>query len=299
MKDKSWLAKKFEESRAHLLTVAHRLLGSRGEADDAVQEAWIRVHRSEAAGIENLGGWLTTVVARICLDMLRSRKVRQEGAQDRHVEAASAAGPEDEALLADAMGPALLIVLETLTPPERVAFVLHDLFDLSFAEVAAILGRSEVATRQLASRARGKVRGAKGEFRGDTGQEIVAAFLSASRDGNFAGLLKLLAPGAVLRADSVTVQTATANKDKGAPQFESEMCGGEKIAELFRGRAVAAQLALINGLAGATWIAGGKPRVAFTFSVESGKIVQIGVIMNPEDLDEMKIQLANEEGVKS
>lgn len=292
MKDPDWLAKKFEESRKHLDAVAYRLLGSRGEADDAVQEAWIRLTRSDAASIENLGGWLTTVVSRVCLDMLRSRKVRRENRlKEEHAQLPAIGGPEDEALLADSMGPALLIVLETLTPPERVAFVLHDLFDLAFEEVADVIGRSEVATRQLASRARRKVRGPKNNSKEETGREIVAAFLAASREGNFEGLLKLLDPQIVLRADPAAVKTAAVNKDKGAPPFENEMRGPRVIADLFKGRAVATQLAFVEGVACATWIAGGKPRVVFTFDVENGKIAEIRVIMNPDDLSEMEIKL--------
>jgi RNA polymerase sigma factor (sigma-70 family) len=291
MNDSDFLVKKFEENRSHLGAVAYRLLGSTGEADDAVQEAWLRLTRSETSGIENLGGWLTTVVARVCLDMLRARKVRQEAAlKDSHSDVSSV-NPEEELLLADSMGPALFIVLETLTPPERVAFVLHDLFDLAFEDVAVILGRSEVATRQLASRARRKVRGPKEKSPADTGQEIIAAFLVASREGDFEALLKLLDPGIVLRADPTAVQTAIANKDKGAPPFESEMHDPKTIAELFKGRATAAQPAWINGLPGATWVAGGKPRVAFTFAVENGKITEIGVIMNPDDLNDTEIIL--------
>jgi RNA polymerase sigma factor (sigma-70 family) len=296
MTDQNWLTKKFEESRSHLESVAYRLLGSRGEADDAVQEAWLRVTRADTASIENFGGWLTTIVSRICLDMLRSRKVRQVESMEQH-ESGSFKAPEEEILLADAMGPALLVVLETLTPPERVAFVLHDLFDLAFEDIAAILGRSDVATRQLASRARNKVRGVKENSKKD-GQEIVAAFLAASREGNFENLLKLLDPNIVLRADKTAIQVSAANKDKGAPQFESEMRSGQTIANLFKGRAVGAQLAFLNGMAGATWIACGKPRVVFAFTFENGKITEIGVIMNPDDLNEIEIKLANE-GVSS
>lgn len=295
MNDKDWLAEKFEESRTHLKTVAFRMLGSRGEADDAVQEAWIRLTRSDTGSIDNLGGWLTTVVSRVCLDMLRSRKVRREDSlKEDHSELPSISDPEEGILLADSMGPALLLVLETLTPPERVAFVLHDLFDVAFEEIAAVLGQSEVGTRQLASRARRKVRGLKGNLKNETGQEIVTAFLTASREGNFENLLKLLDPNIVLRADDIAIQTAAANKDKGAPQFEREMRDRKSIAELFKRRATAAQLAFIDGLAAATYVAGGKPRLVFTFTVANGKISEIGVIMNPKDLKEMEIQLASE-----
>ena len=292
MSENKWLVRKFEESRSHLEGVAYRLLGSKVEADDAVQEAWIRVSRAEVQGINNFGGWLTTIVARICLDMLRSRKIRkEEPIPETYEEAVAGRSPEDEILLSNSMGPALLVVLEALTPPERVAFVLHDLFDIEFEEIANILGRSEVAVRQLASRARVKVRGAKGNSKRESDQHIVSAFLAASRSGNLESLLQLLDPNIILRADSVAVQTAAANKGKGAPQFEKEMRGNTNIADVFKGRAVAAQLALIDGQAGATWLAGEKPRVVFTFTIANGKISEIGVIMSQDDLDEMEVIL--------
>ncbi|HEX7673605.1 MAG TPA: sigma-70 family RNA polymerase sigma factor [Bdellovibrio sp.] len=292
MSGNDWLVKKFEESRSRLEGVAFRLLGSKGEADDAVQEAWIRVNRADTQNIDNLGGWLTTVVARICLDMLRTRKVRkEEPIPEKYDEAFATESPEEEILLANSMGPALLIILETLTPPERVSFVLHDLFDIEFEEIANILDRSEVATRQLASRARVKIRGAKKESKQEMDQHIVSAFLAASRSGNLEGLLQLLDPNIVLRADPVAVQIATANKDRGAPQFEKEMRGNAAIADVFKGRATAAQLAFINGQPGATWIADERPRVVFTFTIANGKISEIGVIMNQADLDDIEVVL--------
>lgn len=291
MREKDLWAQKFEESRRHLQSVAYRLLGSQGEADDAVQEAWIRMNRAEAEKIDNFTGWLTTIVARICLDMLRSRKSRKEDFVPVADENMKIESHEEEVLLANSLGPALLVVLETLTPPERVAFVLHDLFEVEFDEIATTLGRSEVATRQLASRARAKIRGAKSDSKKESDQQIVRAFLAASRSGDLQGLLQLLDPNIVLRADGVAVQTAAANKDRGAPPFEKEMRGGPAIAEVFKGRAVAAQLALINEQAGATWIAGGKPRVVFAFMIAQGKITEIGVIMEPEDLKDLKVQV--------
>jgi len=293
--ESDWLAEKFQEKRHHLKTVARRILGSDGEADDAVQETWLRLTRTDVSSVENLGGWLTTVVARVCLDMLRSRKSRKEEAlQEQHLEApenARQANPAEEALLGDSVGSALLIVLGTLTPAERVAFVLHDLFDLPFEEIAPIVGRSEAATRQLASRARRRVRGGR-EGREDElkKREIVSAFLAASREGNFNALLQLLDPEILLTADDVAVKTAAANKAKGAPPFESEMRGATVVAETFKRRALGAQLALINGSVGTTWIAGGKPRVAFLFSIENGKIQGIDVVMDPEDLKEMEVK---------
>lgn len=295
MVESNWLAGKFQENRAHLKAVACRILGSNGEAEDAVQEAWLRLTRSDVDSIENLGGWLTTVVARVCLDMLRSRKTRKEESLQETIlempENSRALNPAEEALLADSVGSALLLVLRTLTPAERVAFVLHDLFDLPFEEIAPIVGRSEPAVRQLASRARRRVRGGR-ESREEEGkkQEVVAAFMAASRGGNFEALLQLLDPEVLLTADDAAVKITAANKDKGAPPFQSQMRGGPIIAEVFKGRALGAQLALINGSVGTTWIGGGKPRLAFLFSVENGNIREINVVMDPEDLGEMEIK---------
>ncbi len=296
MAESDRLADRFQENRSHLRTLAYRILGSNGEADDAVQEAWLRLTRSDVQAIENLGGWLTTVTARVCLDMLRSRKTRKEESIQENIlempENPSAPNPADEALLADSVGSALLIILRSLTPAERVAFVLHDMFDLPFDEIAPIVGRSEPAVRQLASRARRRVRGG-GESREDEGKkrEIVSAFLAASREGHFDALLQLLDPEVLLDADDTAVKITTANKDKGAPPFQSRMRGMRKVAETFKGRAVAAQLALIDGSVGTTWIGGGKPRVAFLFAIEKGKIREINVVMDPEDLGKMKIEL--------
>lgn len=294
MTESTWLAEKFQENRSHLRAVAARILGSNGEAEDALQEAWFRLSRSDVNSIENLGGWLTTVVARVCLDMLRSRKFRkEEPLAEQHLEAAATApqaNPADEALLADSVGSALFIVLRTLTPAERVAFVLHDLFDLPFEEIATIVGRSEPAVRQLASRARRRVRGGQ-EGREDDARkrEIVAAFLTASREGNFNALLQVLDPEVVLTADDAALRITEANKAKGAPALQSEMLGAKVVADTLNGRAVAAQLALINGSVGTTWIGGGKARVAFLFSIENGKIQGIDVVMEPEDLQEMEV----------
>lgn len=296
MNERDWLANRFQENRSHLRTLAYRMLGSNGEADDAVQEAWLRLTRSDVQAIENLAGWLTTVVARVCLDILRSRKTRKEESIQENtlemLENPRSPNPADEALLADSVGSALLIILRNLTPAERVAFVLHDMFDLPFEEIAPIVGRSEPAVRQLASRARRRVRGSQ-ENREDVEKkrEIVSAFLAASREGNFDALLQLLDPEVLLCADDSAVKITTANKDKGAPPFQSQMRGIQTIAETFKGRAVAAQLALINGSAGTTWIGGGKPKVAFLFFIENRKIQEINVIMDPEDLDEMNIEL--------
>jgi RNA polymerase sigma-70 factor, ECF subfamily len=292
-----WLAKDFEETRPHLRAVAHRMLGSVDEAEDAIQEAWIRLTRSESEKIDNLSGWLTTVVARVCLDMLRSRKARKEEPLDEQVIKYPGSGnPEAELLIADSVGPALLLVLDALTPTERIAFVLHDLFDLSFEEIAPIIDRTEVAARQLASRARRRVRGMNATSQEDTHRqrEIVTAFLAASREGDFSALLKLLHPDVVLRADDTAVTVAAASQAKGAPAFKSEIRGSKDVAETLKGRARGAQLALVDGFAGATWAPSGKPVVVFAFAVRDGKIEEINVIMNNDDLKKMEVEVINE-----
>jgi RNA polymerase sigma factor (sigma-70 family) len=297
MEKKDWLAKDFEETRPHLRAVAYRMLGSVDEAEDAVQEAWIRLTRSESEQIDNLSGWLTTVVARVCLDLLRSRKSRREEPLNKQVIKDPGSGnPEANLLIADSVGPALLLVLDTLTPTERIAFVLHDLFDLSFEEIAPIIDRTETAARQLASRARRRVRGMKVTPEEDTHRqrEIVTAFLAASRDGDFSALLKLLHPDVVLRADKTAVKVAAANRAKGAPAFKSEIRGANDVAETLKGRARAAQLALVDGLAGATWAPSGRPVVVFAFAVRDGQIEEIDVIMNTQDLKKMEVEVINE-----
>ena len=217
MNEPGWLAERFEENRTHLRTVAYRMLGSRSEADDAVQEAWLRLSRSGTRGVENLGGWLTTVVARVCLDMLRSRKARREEPLDAPEpdpigDQADGIDAEDEVLRAESVGLALLVVLETLAPVERVAFVLHDMFDLPFDEIAPIVGRTPAAARQLASRARRRVRGAAPVPDPDRTRQgrVVDAFLAASCGGDFEALLAVLDPDVVLRADAAAVQMGAA-----------------------------------------------------------------------------------------
>lgn len=301
MEKKDWLTKNFEEARNHLKAVAYRMLGSVNEAEDAVQEAWIKLNRSESEKIENLGGWLTTVVTRVCLDMLRSRKLRNEKALDNGrtetVLNDDSGNPEVDFMLADSVGPALLVVLDTLAPAERIAFVLHDLFELSFKEIAPMLDRTEEATRQLASRARRRVGGASSpdEENVKRQQEVVSAFLAASKDGNFEALIKILHPDVVLRADETAIKIAQANKSKGAPQFESEIKGAKKVADTFKGKASAAQLALVNGVVGATWAPGGKPVVAFHFIVQEDKIFAIEIVMNKEKLHNISIEIINNE----
>jgi RNA polymerase sigma factor (sigma-70 family) len=279
--ENEWLARRFEAHRTHLQTVAYRMLGSRTEADDAVQESWLRLSRTDTSGVENLAGWLTTVVGRVCLDMLRSRKSRREEPLDDHVpDSIASIDPETEALQADSVGLALLVVLDTLTPAERLAFVLHDMFAVPFDEIAAIVGRSPAAAKQLASRARRQVQGAKAVPETDLARqrEVVAAFLAASRNGEFDALVALLDPDVVLRADRAAV-------DAGA----EEARGALAVAGTFSGRARAAQLALIDGAAGLVWAPGGQPRVVFGFTVADGTIVGIEMLADPARLDELDL----------
>ena len=289
--DHDWLAERFEANRTHLRAVAYRMLGSLTEADDAVQDAWLHVSRSDASGVQNLGGWLTTVVARVCLDMLRSRKSRREESLSELAAppiASREAGidPEHEALLADSVGLALLVVLETLAPAERVAFVLHDLFDLPFDEIAPIVGRSPTAARQLASRARRRVQGAATVPNGDLTRqrEVVDAFLAASRGGDFDALLAVLDPDVVLRADREAVQMGASGEVRGAAA----------VARTFSGRARVAQPALVNGTAGAVWAQGGRPRVVFEFTITGGRIVAIHLVADPERLRQLDLAIQSE-----
>src|SRR5438270_5635672 len=211
-----WPTERFEEIRSHLRAVAYRMLGSLEEADDAVQEAWLRLSRADTSRVDNLRGWLTTVVARVCLDMLRSRKSRREEPLGAELPE-PVPGPEHEVMLADSVGLAMLVVLETLTPAERVAFVLHDLFDLPFDEIAPIVGRTPAAARQLASRGRRRVRGADAATGGLTlHREIVDAFLAAARGGDFEGLLAMLDPDVVVRADEEAVKLGAEREVRGA-----------------------------------------------------------------------------------
>ncbi len=289
MTDADLLARRFETDRARLRAIAYRMLGSRTDAEDAVQEAWLRLSRAGDAGVENLGGWLTTVVARVCLDMLRVRRARREEFADEAVpRLAAAADAEQEALLAESVGLAMLVVLDRLTPAERVAFVLHDMFDLPFEEIAGIVGRSVDASRQLASRARRRVRGATGdpEVDRDRQRQVVEAFLAASRRGDFDALLALLDPSVVARADAAAVAAGAAPEVRGAAE----------VATTFAGRARAARPALVDGLVGLAWAPGGRPRVVFDFTTENGRIVAIDLIADPARLGELELELLNEEG---
>jgi RNA polymerase sigma-70 factor (ECF subfamily) len=293
MDGNDWLAKRFDADRPHLRAVAYRMLGSAGEADDAVQEAWLKISRSETGGVENLGGWLTTVVARVCLDMLRSRRAQREQPLGPAADAVpSGSTPEAEVAFADAIGPALLVVLDMLAPQERVAFVLHDMFDLSFEEIAPIVDRTPAAARQLASRARRRVRGAAAPAGQATrNRELVGAFLAASRDGDFDRLLAVLSPDAVLRADATSVRVSAAYQERGGPILEPEMHGAAQVATAFKGRATAALPALIDGEAGAVWAVRGQVRSAFLFTIAGGKITGIDLVMDDERLGALDIDI--------
>ena len=285
--ENQWLADQFEAHRTHLQAVAYRMLGSRTEADDAVQESWLRLSRSNTSGVDNLAGWLTTVVGRVCLDMLRSRKSRREEPLDDHVpDSIASIDPEQEALQADSVELALLVMLDTLTPAERLAFVLHDMFAVPFDEIAAVVGRSPAAAKQLASRARRRVQGAaKAQPDADLARqrEVVAAFLAASRNGEFDALVAMLDPDVELRADSAAVAMGAA-----------EAQGALAVAGTFSGRARAAQLALVDGAAGLVWASGGRPRVVFAFTIADGTIVGIELLADPARLGELDLVILDE-----
>ena len=285
-RDGDWLADRFEADRARLQAMASRMLGSPAEADDAVQEAWLRLSRSDAESVDNLSGWLTTTVARVCLDMLRSRHSRREDPAGVDITGTGTGqevtpSAEQEVMLADSVGLALLVLLNTLAPAERVAFVLHDMFDVPFNEIALILDRSPAAARQLASRARRTVRGASADEGTDRSRqrELVSAFFAASRGGDFRGLLMLLDPDVKLRADRAAVSAGAADGVRGAAA----------VAEAFAGRARAAQLALIDGKPGAVWAPGGRPRVVFAFTVHRDKVTAIDMIADAGRVRELDL----------
>jgi RNA polymerase sigma-70 factor (ECF subfamily) len=284
--DHDELAERFETHRPHLRGVAYRMLGSAAEADDAVQEAWLRLGRAGGQGVENLAGWLTTVVARVCLDMLRTRGSRREEPAGAHgpEPTAAAASAEDEAVLADSVGLALLVVLDTLTPAERLAFVLHDLFAVPFDEIAPVVGRSPEAARQLASRARRRVQGASVSDSSGAAdlarrREVVDAFLAASRGGDFEALVAVLDPGVVLRADAAAVLLGA----------EREVRGAAAVANTFSGRARAARPALIDGEPGLVWAQGGQPKVVFILAVAEGRIVGVDLVADPGRLNQLEV----------
>lgn len=304
MDQKKILAEQFEANRAHLRSVAYRLLGSTDEADDAVQETWLRLTRSDTSAVDNFGGWLTTVVARVCLDMLRSRKSRREDpledpSSDDEAPALpddAADDPEKEMILADSVELALLVILERLNPAERIAFVLHDMFDVSFDEIAPIVGKSSTATRQLASRARRRVQGvgASAEPERRSHREIVDAFLAAAREGDLTALVALLAPDVVLRADFAALQMNAARAAHGAPKLEPEVRGAETVTKTFSGGARVLQPALIDGVPGLVWMQGGVPRVVFMFGISDGKVAEIGLIADQERIGGMEVSLVED-----
>jgi RNA polymerase sigma-70 factor, ECF subfamily len=290
--ERDWLAERFEEHRTHLRAVAYRMLGSLSEADDALQEAWLRLSRTDASEIENLGGWLMTVVARVSLNMLRSRTVRREQPIGVHmpdpiVDRADGTDPEHEALLADSVGLALLVVLETLSPPERLAFVLHDIFAMPFDEIAPIIDRSPAAARQLASRARRRVQGQTTvpDADLDTQRKVVDAFLAAARDGDFEALLEVLDPDVVLRVDL-------------GPAGESrEIRGARAVAgqALFYSRlGLVMHPALVNGVVGAVGTLDGEPYSVGAITVRGGKIVEMDILADPERLSRLDLTILDD-----
>ena len=284
MTEADWLAERFEQHRDRLRAIAYRMLGSPADADDAVQEAWLRFSRTNTSDVDNLGGWLTTVVSRVCLNMLQARKSRPQPAADPDLPEPPAdpvdSDPEYEALLADSVGLALLVVLDNLAPAERVAFVLHDVFAIPFDQIAPIVDRSTPATRQLASRARARVRQQEPGEHGDRLRQarLVDAFLAAARNGDFEALLAVLDPDVVLRADDHAVAI-------GAP---SETRGAQPVAE-FTKVARGAVRALLDGAAAAVWLRGGRPRVVYEFATSGDRITAINLIADPDRLGSMDL----------
>jgi RNA polymerase sigma factor (sigma-70 family) len=297
MEERESLVERFEAHRGRLRAVAYRMLGSLGEADDAVQEAWLRLSRSDISGVENLGGWLTTVVARVCLDMLRSRRSRREAPAEQpgvrvpepilHRE--DGMGPEQEALLSDAVGLALLVVLEKLSPAERLAFVLHDTFGLTFEEIAPIVDRSPGATRQLASRARRRVRGAPTALDADLTRqrEVVAAFLAASREGDFEALLAVLDPDVVLRADYGAAPLGAPREIRGAREVTRGALAYSRFAPF-------ARPVLVNGAAGLVTAPKGRPVSVMGFTVVRGRIAEIDILADPARLRRLDLTVLDD-----
>jgi RNA polymerase sigma factor (sigma-70 family) len=288
MSDHELLAQRFEQQRPHLKAVAYRMLGSLSEADDAVQETWLRVSRAESGGIENLRGWLTTIVARVCLNTLKSRNARPEEPLGPHVpdpivSAENGVDPEHEALLADSVGLALLVVLDALAPAERLAFVLHDIFTVPFDEIAPIVERSPAATRQLASRARRRVQAATPFPDADHRQqrEVVDAFLAASREGDFEALIGVLDPDVVLRVDVGAAIARGARFLRGAPAV------AKQSVTFARSGAGEARPALVNGAAGVVFVSQGQPFAVVGFTIGRGRIVAIDVLADPERLRQL------------
>ena len=289
-----WLTQRFEENRSHLQAVAYRMLGSLNEADDAVQEVWLRLSRSDTSNVENLSGWLTTVVSRVCLDMLRSRASRRESpldvqTSDPGVHRAAESNPEQEALLAESVGLALLVVLETLDPAERLALVLHDMFDLPFDEIAKIVGKSPASARQLASRARRRVRGVPTGSRAELARQrkVVEAFLAATRTGDLAALLEVLDPNVVRRAD-VAARPGSSRELRGAQLVAKAALAGAQ-----RARSMHVALALINGTVGIVATSQRRLTAAAAFIIRNGKIVEIDFMSDPARLRRLDLAVLN------
>jgi RNA polymerase sigma-70 factor (ECF subfamily) len=284
MAEKNFLAEQFEANRGHLRAVAYRMLGSSAEVDDAVQETWLRLSRTDTAAVDNLGGWLTTVIARICLDMLRVRKSRREEPIGPHVpEPVADNASEHESEMADSVGAALLVVLVTLAPAERLAFVLHDLFAVPFEEIAPIVGRTPAAARQLASRARRRVQGTPPAADADiVGQRrIVEAFLAASRNGDFEGLLAVLDPDVVVRADHAAQRLGSL----------PEIRGAAAVAQTFKGRAQAARPALVDGELGVAVIFGGRLRIVLHVTISGDRIAAIEATADPSQIETFDVEV--------
>jgi RNA polymerase sigma factor (sigma-70 family) len=284
MDEKKFLTEKFEANRAHLRAVAYRMLGSTAEVDDAVQETWLRLSRSDTSTVENLGGWLTTVVARVCLDMLRQRKSRREEPIGPHVPEPIASDEHGrDAEMADSVGAALLVVLETLAPAERLAFVLHDMFAVPFEEIAPIVGRTPAAARQLASRARRRVQGTPPAAEADFSRQkkIVDAFLAASRNGDFEGLLAVLDPGVVFRADQAAQRLGSL----------AEIRGATAVAETFKGRAQAARPALVDGALGVAVNFGGRLRIVLRLTISGERISAVEAIADTEQIGAFDVEV--------
>jgi RNA polymerase sigma factor (sigma-70 family) len=284
MDESAWLAERFEENRPHLRAVAYRMLGSLSDADDAVQEAWQRLSRADPGAVRNLTGWLTTVVARVCLNMLRSRESRREEPLDVRlpdpiISAESKTDPEQQAVLADSVGLALLVVLDTLTPAERLAFVLHDMFAVPFEEIAPMIDRSPVAARQLASRARRRIQGQAPVPDPDIARqrEVVDAFFAAARDGDFDGLVAVLHPDVVLRADGGAARARPTVVLHGARAVAEQASTAARLSRFVRP-------ALVNGAAGAVVVVNGRVFSVMGFTVAGGRIVAIEVLYDPERL---------------
>lgn len=289
--ENEWLAEQFEAQRTHLQAVAYRMLGSLSEADDAVQESWLHLSRSDTSRVENIGGWLTTIVARVCLDMLRSRKSRceeslEESVSEPIMNREGGIDPEYEALLADSVGLALLVVLDNLNPSERLAFVLHDIFAVPFDEIAPIVGRSPTTARQLASRARRRVRGVPAVPDTDltSQREVVEAFLAAARGGNFAALLTMLDPDVVFRFDRTMVPEGMPLEVHGAPD----------VAKQFSGRAQLARPALVNGAVGVVVAPRGRLFLALSLTITNGKIAEVDVFADPARLSQLELAVLDD-----